>query len=127
MMRIAKGLILICLSSTIAWNATLSLGSGSSVPGGSVTIPVSLSSSGSSISAVEWTLSYSTTDIVSMQIAASSSLAGAGKQLYCSSPAAGRSVCLVSGLDQNVIADGVVANAVLTIASSSTSTSSNLS
>lgn len=124
-MRIAAGVFLIVLSSTFAWPSTLTLGSGSSVPGASMTIPVSLSS-GSSVSAVEWTLNYSTTDIASMQIVAPSSLA-AGKQLVCRAPVAGRYVCLVSGLDQKGIPDGVVANAVLTIASNITSTSSNLS
>lgn len=126
MMRFARRLFLICPLSCMAWSATLSLGAGSSAPGGSVSLSLNLTSSGSSVVGTEWTLNYSTADFASINITAGSSVTAAAKQLSCSNPAAGRYVCLVSGLNQDVIPDGVLATAVLNIASTSTSTSSNV-
>lgn len=54
------------------------------------------------------------------------SLSPGPSALSCSNPAAGQYVCLVSGLNQDVIPNGVLATAVLNVASTSTSTSSNI-
>lgn len=127
MMRFASRLFLICPLSCVAWSATLSLSAGSSAPGGSVSLSLNLASSGTSVAGAEWTLNYSTADFASINITAGSSVTAASKQLSCSNPAAGQYVCLVSGLNQDLIPDGVLATAVLNVASTSTSTSSNIS
>jgi len=126
MMRFATRLFLICPLSSMAWSAALSLGPGASAPGGTVSLSLSLASSGSSVAGAEWRLNYSTYDFASISITAGSSVTSAAKQLLCSNPAAGQFVCLISGLNQNVIPDGVLATAVLNVASTSTSTSSNV-
>src|SRR5689334_9698854 len=113
MMRFARHLLLICPLSCVAWSATLSLGAASSAPGGSVSLSLNLASLGSSVVGAEWTLTYSTADFTSINIVAGSSVTAAGKQLFCSNPATGQYVCLVSGLNRDVIPDGVLATAVL--------------
>lgn len=126
MMRFARRLFLICPLSCVAWSATLSLSPGPSAPGRSVSLSLSLASSGTSVAGAEWASDYSTGDFASINITAGSSVAAASKQLSCSNPAAGQYVCLVSGLNQDVIPNGVLATAVLNVASTSTSTSSNI-
>lgn len=126
MMRFAKRLFLICPLSCVAWSATLSLSAGSSAPGGNVSLSLNLASLGSSVVGAEWTLNYSNADFTSINITAGPSVSAAAKQLSCSNPAAGRYVCLVSGLNQDIIPDGVLATAVLNVASTSTSTSSSV-
>ena len=118
-MRIAKGFLLLCPLFSVAWGATLSLNAGST-SGSTLSIPLLLASSGSQIAAVQWSLSYSNPDTSSINISAGVSVSTAAKQLTCNSPKAGQYVCVVWGLSDNVIPDGVIATAAVTLSSSST-------
>lgn len=129
--RVFKGLVMACICSLAvvpaAWSTTLSLGSVSqSSPGADVLLPLSLSSSGSLVAAVEWTVAYSTSDFVAVNLSAGPSATAAGKNLNCSSASAGQYTCLLTGLNQAVISDGVIANLALTLSSTTLSNSSTV-
>ncbi len=89
---------------------TLSLGSTTGTAGGTVVLPISLTSAGGAqTSALEWTFSYSS-DITSVTVAAGTSTTAAGKSLSCSG-----NNCLIMGFNSAVIADGPVATATFQI------------
>jgi chitodextrinase len=92
---------------------SLSLASGTAAPGGSLALNLSLSAS--TASALEWTLSYAAADVTSVTVAAGPALAAAGKTIQCST-GAGSTVCLASGINSTMIANGVVAVVTATLA-----------
>lgn len=95
----------------------ISLGSGTASKGGSVALSLSLANgSGLQSGALEWALSYSSSDIASVSVAAGASLSAAGKSLSCSS-SSGNTKCVAYGLNQNAIGNGTIAAATLNIAS----------
>ena len=92
-------------------NVVLSIGSGSATPGGTVTVPITLTSSGGAqTTGLQWTFSYSS-DIMSVAVVAGASTTNAGKALSCSG-----NNCLAAGINSTVIADGTVATATFQIA-----------
>ena len=58
--------------------------------------------------AIQWTLTYSPNEVLSIQAAAAGSAAAAGKTITCAG-AAGTYRCVLSGANSTVIPDGVVA------------------
>src|SRR5690349_1499556 len=120
-MRLATSSLFVCLFSSLcslafAQNASLSLASASGAPGSTVTLPLSLSTAGAQISGVQWTIAYSTADFSGAAISVGSAADSAGKSVSCNTLTPGQYRCLVSGLNPNQIADGVVATATLTVA-----------
>lgn len=105
-----------------AQQANLSIASGSGKPGGTVSLALSLGSITTQPGSLEWTMSYSASDISGVTVAASSAASVAHKTVSCNS-SSGSTVCVLSGLDENTIPAGSVATATFQIASSSTSTS----
>ena len=105
----------------------LSLGNGSSAPGQSVSLPLSLSTSGNQVSGLEWTLAYSTSDFSAISVSIGPTADSAAKNLFCNSTAAGRHHCLVVGHNQSLVTNGVVATAILTVAGNTTNNSSAVS
>jgi hypothetical protein len=89
----------------------LSVGSGSGTAGSTVTLPITLASSGGAQTAgLQWTFNYSS-DITGVTVVAGTSTTNAGKSLSCSG-----NNCLVAGINSTVIADGTVASATFQIA-----------
>ncbi len=97
----------------------LTLSSGSGTRGGSVALNLSLSSpSGSEPSALEWTFSYPAASVASITIANGASLTAAGKSITCNAGTA--YTCIAYGINSNVISNGVVGIATLTLTSGAT-------
>ena len=119
------GLILLSITLTPAnaQQVAISLGSGISVPGGTLAMDVSLTTSGGAQPAVfQWTMSYSAADIASVSVTDGPTATAAGKSILCSSTP-GSTVCVAYGVNQNIISDGVAATATFSIASGALDTS----
>jgi Cohesin domain len=95
-----------------AQSVTLSLASGSGTPGGSVILPLTITSAGGGQAAgIQWSLSYPS-DITGVTVNFGSSATTAQKSLYCNG-----TQCLLAGLNTTIIPDGTVATATFQIAS----------
>src|SRR6058998_361094 len=71
-------------SPAVAQQATVSLGSGSAVPGGTVSLGVSLTTSGGAQPAtLQWTMSYLASDVTSVNVAPGTSAIAANKSVSC--------------------------------------------
>src|SRR5579863_7893675 len=108
--------VLMLAGPAVAQQATVSLGSGSGVAGGSVNLGVYLSTSGGAQpAAVQWTMTYPPSAVATVSVAPGASATAADKTLACSSTS-GTMQCLFWGLNSNVIGDGNLAVATFTIA-----------
>ena len=89
--------------------SSLTLASSTATAGSTVPLNLSLSSpTGGEPAALQWTLSYPTASVTGVSVAAGASVTAAGKSVSCAS-GTGTYTCIVSGLNANIIADGVVA------------------
>ena len=70
---------------------------------------------------MQWTLSYSASDIVSVNISAGAALTAVGKTVTCSS-GTGSVTCLASGMNANPIGNGVVAVVAVQLSATSGAT-----
>ena len=113
------------LTITPASTTTLSLSSGSVTKGNSVSLNLSLAVSGSAPAGMQWTLSYPTTDVTSVTVAAGSALTSAAKTLTCASQT-GSVSCVASGMNANPVSSGVVAVVTVTTASGAIDSSVSL-
>ena len=105
---LAASLALSC--SCFSQSAIFSFDSGNAAPGGSVILNVSLSSpAGSGPAALGWTVGYPAASIASVAATAGPSAVAGGKSVSCAS-SAGLYTCLVSGMNQNAMANGVIAS-----------------
>ncbi len=100
-------------------DVSLSLSSGSASPGATVTLNISLSASTTPPASLEWTLSYSTVDFSSATVAAGPVATAANKSVTCAS-SSGILRCIVSGLNDTTIPNGIVATISLTVSTSTT-------
>ena len=101
-------LVLPCLASA---QLSLALSSGRASAGGAVTLDVTLDASSSvGPAGLQWTLNVPP-QIVSTSAVIGPAAAAAGKSLTCS-----QSACLIGGINQNVISNGVIASMTLTLA-----------
>lgn len=107
-----SGLCTLLYGQTVA----LTLGGGSTAPGASVSLPLSISNGGVSTAAVQWTFSYSPTDFSSGTVSVGPVTTSLNKNLTCNSPVAGRYDCILWALDENALSDGVLASLNLTTA-----------
>src|ERR1022692_4228175 len=121
------GLVAFFMSGATAFcqSDALALSSGATTPGGTVSLNLSLSSpSGSQPAGIEWTFVYLPSDIFAISASAGAAATAAGKSLSCAgSP--GSYLCLLTGLNGNVIQNGVVA--VLTVTLSAASSGATIS
>ena len=113
--------LLFFLTGSFAFSQTLSVGSGSAVLGGSLSLNVSLSSA-TNPAGLEWTLSYNPSDVASIAVATGPALTAASKSVVCSS-SSGSTLCLATGMNANAISNGVVAVVTITLASSTSGAS----
>lgn len=106
--------ILVALVTTpaLAQQLSLSLASGTVAAGGSITLSLSLVSASTQPAAIQWTLTYSTADITSVNVAQGS---GAGsKQIQCASQP-GMTTCIAAALSDTAISPGNLANVTFQI------------
>ena len=100
-----------------AQSVTLSLASGSGTPGGSVILPLTITSAGGAQAAgIQWSLSYPS-DITGVTVNFGNSATTAQKSLYCNG-----TQCLMAGFNTTIIPDGTVATATFQIASNPSAT-----
>src|ERR1019366_8554639 len=115
------GLLTFVLTSTGALfgQGTLVLSSGTAV-GGTVALDLTLTSpTGSEPAGIQWDLTYSATDVVSINAVAAGTAVSAGKWISCSP---GTHRCLLAGLNSSLIQNGVVAVVTVTLATGVAST-----
>ena len=106
------GIQAIALGQTVS----LTIGSASGVPGGTVDLPVILSG-GAAPAGLQWNFSYSS-DITLVSVAAGGSTTAGGKTLNCSG-----NTCLAFGFNTTTFGDGIVAVATFQIAANPSTTS----
>src|SRR5579862_3060408 len=97
--------------------ANLALGSGTTTAGGSITLPLTLLSNGTHPVAFQWSFNYSA-DITGVTVTIGGSSTTAQKSVTCLG-----TLCLLSGMNANVIADGTVVTATFQIAANPTAQS----
>jgi len=111
---------LLCGNSLLAQSGLI-LSSGSAPNGSAVVLNLALSSAtGSAPAALQWTFSYPAALVTAFAATAGPALTTAGKTLNCSGSAAAY-ICLASGINANVIANGTVGTVSITLASGATS------
>ena len=102
--------------------SSLALSSGSVVSGGTISLNLSLNSlSGTSPTALQWTLNYPASSISAFNVTAGAALNGATKTLNCAA-GSGAYTCLATGLNANTIPNGVVAQVAVTLSGSTAAT-----
>ncbi len=104
-------------------NVAIGISSGSSSPGNTVALNISLTGTGPAPAAAQWTLDYSTADFSAVTVAAGAAATAANKTLACNTTP-GAITCLVWGLNETAMANGIIATASLTVSSSTANTSS---
>jgi len=119
-LHILRSLSLLSFAPMIAAAQSLTLPSATVSSTGTVALALTLSlpTSSSAPSALQWTLQYPTAGISNVQMTAGPSAASAGKTLACS-PQPGAYTCILSGANTNSLAQGVVATVNLTVAATS--------
>ncbi len=98
-------------------SVTLSVGSNTGKPGGTVSVPIVLTSTGGAQTAgIQWNFGF-TSDIAGVNVTAGPSATNAGKSVSCAG-----NICIIFGVNGNVLADGIVATATFQIASKPSTT-----
>src|SRR5580692_12027023 len=125
-LKYAAGSIAFFMSGAMAFcQDSLALSSGSTTPGGTVTLSLALSStSGIQPAGIQWTFAYPPSAVVAISASAGTAATIAGKSLSCAGTA-GSYMCFLTGLtstdlNANVIQNGQIA--VLTVTMSATAT-----
>src|SRR5262249_5615053 len=109
------------LASAAAAQDSLSLSTGSAPPGGSVALDLTLNSvSGGDPAAVQWTFSYSPTDVTSVAVSAGPAATGANKSISCAA-GSGTYTCLASGNSSAAMTSGTIAVATFQLSSTASS------
>jgi len=104
-------------SITLGQSISLSIGSASGTPGGSVPIAINLTSIGGAQPAgLQWSFAFSS-DITGVTVVTGSAATAAQKSLSCSA-----NTCLIFGLNTSVIENGTVAVATFQIAPNASAT-----
>src|SRR4051794_28852737 len=110
-------MLAVSVAAAFAQQGTLALSSGSTTPGGSVALELTLASAqGSAPAGLQWTLTYPP-ETAGVQMTAGPAATAAGKSLTCDA-GSGTYTCILTGVNQTMIADGVVAVATVTASSS---------
>src|SRR5579872_4225846 len=106
---------------------SLVLASGTAAANGTVSLNLTLTSPpGSEPAAIQWTLTFPPANVASISAVAGTSPTNAGKTISCN-PGTGAYTCLISGMNANIISNGVVAVVNVTMAAGVTSTTIGLS
>ena len=104
-------LFLISFGAQSTQAVTLTVGDNSGLPGETITIAVDLTSKvNESIAGLNFDLGFDSTRLTISGVSAGQVVTDAGKSLSYSEPAAGIVRILIFGLNQDIIADGVIAD-----------------
>src|SRR5689334_16443964 len=122
--RLAPVLVVFVSRPVYAQSSSLSLGTGSAMRSGSVTLNLSLSAAPVAPAGLQWTVSFPS-DVASISSSAGAALTAAGKSLNCN-PAAGKVTCLVSGMNTTEIGAGTLASLQVTLAPSGSNSTVSL-
>lgn len=114
---VAAGVLFVVLGAPIAFPAVVSLPAQSSPAGGSIILPVSFASEGSSVSAAQFDLEYDSS-VISLAIIVGEAVRTSGKHLYVADVSANRKRLIICGLDQVPVPDGVIANLFVNVTAS---------
>ena len=112
--------VLLCsvaISPAIAQQVTLSVGSGSAIPGSVAALDISMAASGVSVAGLQWILNYPS-DVTGVSVVASPATTAAGKILSCTG-GNGSTSCILYGLTGSTLSNGSVATATFTISTAS--------
>src|SRR5712691_4341423 len=102
-------------SPALAQQVAISLSSGSSAPGGSAALNISLTTSGGAQPAsVQWTMSYLSSDIANVSVTLGPAIVS--KTVSCSSTG-GSTMCVAFGMNNTIIGNGILATGTFSIAS----------
>src|SRR5208283_758386 len=118
---LAMAIPLGCLGQSV----TLGLSSGVGSPGSSVTLALSMNATGVTPAALQWAFEYSWNDLSSVTVTAGPAAVAAGKTVTCVQTGAG-TTCVLWGTNATPIANGVVANVLLTVSASTLANSSGI-
>ena len=110
----------------LSQNMALSLSSASASPGGTITVDLSLASTGGSPAIVQWTLGFSSQHFTAVNTAIGPAGTLAGKTLQCVNNSGSRT-CVLAAINTSTIVNGVIARVTLTVSPSITVTSAPLS
>src|ERR1035441_2799088 len=105
--------------------SSLSLASGTTVQGSSLSLNLSLSAATSAPATLQWTLTYSPTAVASLSAVAGPALTAVGDTLSCNN-GAGTLVCVASGMNASAIGSGVVAVVAASLSPTSSATLDSL-
>jgi trimeric autotransporter adhesin len=108
-----------------AQTVTLSATPATGQPGNAATFNISLSAGGTQPTALQWTMGYSPAAISGISVAVAGTAAAAGDSVTCANGFI-TVTCVVAG-NQNVIADGVIAQVTATLSSSTVDSSTAIS
>ncbi len=120
------GLLLFFVCGSIAQASSLSLSSAVVNPGGTATLGVALTVSGTAPAGLEWTMAYSPSQISAISITPGPAATAAVKTLSCAS-GSGVATCILTGMNTDAIGSGVVAYLNATVAPGTTTTSIQIS
>ena len=110
------GVLLVLSKQVYAQAPSLSLASGSTSKGGSVSLNLSFNAANQSTASLQWTIGYPTASVTSLSASAGSALSASGKNLS-SSLGVGALICLASATNTTAIGSGVVAVITATLSS----------
>ena len=126
MLKYATAVVAAFLPGVTAYGQSdvLALSSGSTSPGGTVSLNLSLTSpSGYQPAGLQWTLTYPPSNITNITAADGTAATAANKAIFCAG-GAGSYTCLLTGLNPDIVQNGVVA--VLTMTMSANATNSTI-
>src|ERR1700751_1042355 len=98
--------VLILVQTSFGQTDSLALSSGTAAANGTVSLNLTLTApSGSQPTTLQWTLTYSASNVLSISVAAGASATSAGKTLSCLA-GSGTYTCVASGLNTTAIPNG---------------------
>ena len=103
----------------MVFSAVVSVAAGSSPPGGSIILPISFASEGSSVSAVQFDLKYDSS-VMSLGITAGDIARTSGKSLYIADVVSNQKRFVLCGLNQAPIPDGVAVSLFVNLTTDAT-------
>lgn len=112
--------ILAIMLAPYAHGQSLALGSGTAASGGLASLSLTLTSpAGQEPAALQWSFTYPAGSLTNLSVAAGPAATAAGKSVTCATNA-GSYMCILAGMNANIIANGVVATLSATVASTVT-------
>ena len=125
--RIAFLISIPCLlQCALAQSVGVSAAPAGGATGGLASFPLSVTATGGAQPvALQWTISYSVSDVSSISLTIGGTAAIASKTLACAQTA-GSTTCLIYGMNTTTIADGVIAQVVVGLSATTGATSTTL-